>query len=177
MDLQQKKINIWLKIGIVAGFCHLILVSLGAADISFSNKHWWGRVVNYYGEISGSTFGYGFFAPGVSAQIRAVFDVVEKDSTLTTRTLDASNREIDLRTSDIIEQFIGDDRKDPMDFQRALSASLSRAIFAEHPGAKSITIRLESFEPNSMEEFRQGKRPSWISLYSAKFINRKGPRK
>ncbi|HEY8272233.1 MAG TPA: hypothetical protein VIG33_15185 [Pseudobdellovibrionaceae bacterium] len=178
MKLRKKNEKPWLRIGIVAGLCHLTLVTLGAADIGFSNQHWWGRVINYYGEISGSTFGYGFFAPGVSSQIRAVFDVVESDSRQTTRLLkDDGNREIDLRIGDIIEQFIGEERKDPLEFQRALSASLSGAVFIEHPSAKSVTIRLEKFDPISMEEFRKGLRPSWVSLYSAKFINRKGSSK
>lgn len=175
MNIQNKNRNFWLKIGVTVGVCHLILVTFGAADVEFSDKYWWARAINYYGEISGSTFGYGFFAPGVSSQIRAVFDVVESDSSRRTRQLkENSNREVDLRIGDIIEQFVGEDREDPMGFQRALSASLSGAVFAEHPGAKSVTIRLEKFEPISMEEFRSGRRPSWESLYSAEFINRKG---
>lgn len=158
-----------------AGICHLILVTLGAAGIGFSNQNRLTRVISYYGEITGSTFGYGFFAPGVSSQIRAVFDVVESDARKTTRELKVdSNREVDLRIGDMIEQFIGDERKDPMNFQRALSASLSSAVFAEHPRAQSVTIRLERYDPISMEEFREGKRSSWESLYSAKFIRSKG---
>jgi hypothetical protein len=178
MDGVVSKRTVWLKIGVVAGFCHLILVTCGAADIELPTKFFLGKVINYYGELSGASYGYSFFAPGVTSQIRAVFDVVDRDfhhSTL--ELLDDTNREIKLRIGDIIEQFSNEDQDDQMKFQRSLSASLSGTVFARYPGAKSVTIRLEGFTPISMEEYRKGARPAWIQLYSAEFINSQDSRK
>jgi hypothetical protein len=171
-EIQSK--NTWLKVAVVAGFCHLFLVALGAAEYEFSDDHWWSRALSYYGEVTGSSFGYGFFAPGVTSQIRAVFDVVESDSHQNTLQLfDESNREVAIRIGDIIEQFMADDVSgdDKMKFQRELSASLSSAVFIRHPGAKSVTIRLEKFSPISMADYRNGVRPEWQPLYSAEFVN------
>lgn len=179
VKIRQISRQMWLKFAVFIALGHLLLVAIGAAELELPSGTWWSRAIDIYGEISGSSSGYGFFSPGVTSQIRASFDIVEKDSTRLTQELkDQSNREVDLRLGDIVEQFLGDeDRQDPMGFQRQLSASLSGAVFAHHEGAKSVTIRLEKFTPVSMEDFRNGMRGQWTPLYSAEFINRRSARR
>jgi hypothetical protein len=162
-----------LRIALAVVTIHLALVIIGASEIEFSGGSWGLRAINYYGELSGASSGYGFFAPGVSSQVRCSFDILEKDSSKITQQLkDQSSREVDIRLGDIVEQFLGEERSDPKQFQRELAGSLSGLVFARHPGAKSVTIRLETFTPVSMQDYRNGQRPNWMALYSAKFVNR-----
>src|SRR5262245_31660466 len=53
---------------------HLLLVVCGAARVSpGSDDSFAGRVFRWYGAMSGSDSGYGFFAPGVAQECRATF--------------------------------------------------------------------------------------------------------
>jgi len=169
------KLSLGLKIGCSAWLAHFALVICGAFGVEMPESML-GRALSYYSEMSGAAGQWGFFAPGVTSQIDATFDVVDGAGRhLTARLNDGANREVDLRLSDIIEQFLNDDREDedpdPAHFTRALAASLSAAVFSRHKDAKSVTIRLVKFEPVSMADYRSGVRPTWQHLYSGEFIN------
>jgi hypothetical protein len=52
---------------------------------------------------------------------------------------------------------------------RALAASLAGAMFARHPEARTVRLRLEEFLPVDMAAYRSGRRPAWRPLYQATF--------
>lgn len=164
----------WLSVGMILGIVHINLVALGAFRVEVPPMPVLSRFLNAYGEITGSAFSYGFFAPGVTSQIRAQFDVVGKDSSQSTVHLEEGhNGEVALRIGDIVDQFDSNEREEPLSFQRALAASLVGAVFAKHGGARSVTVRLQRFTTVSMAQFRSGLRPSWKTLYTARFINKR----
>jgi hypothetical protein len=166
--------RVWIGIAL----CHLILVSLGASYVNISDENWVGRAVNIYDEVSGAGSSYGFFAPGIFSQIRAVFDVIDANGqTRTVNLAKGINKEADLRVGNIIDQFQSIDEVEDGDderierLQRSMAASLAGTIFGRYPGAKKVVLRLEKFQPPSMEEYRRGERPNWEPLYSAAFIS------
>lgn len=155
-------------------FVHLTMVTLSAFSINFPLPPGVSEVLNYYGEMSGAAGGYGFFAPGVQSQIRAVFDITDSQNrTVTMPSLTGEVREVDLRMGDIIEQFFNEHIDNPKKYQRVLSASLCGAMFGKHPDAQSVRIRLEQLTPPSMAEYRNGGTSTWKKIYSAKFVKRK----
>jgi hypothetical protein len=162
--------RLWLGIAI----CHLVLVTLGAASFDFERLGRLESPVHFYNEMSGSGNGYSFFAPGIENQLRAVFEVTDRNGTTQIVPLETGlSKEADLRVGNIIDQFapqddFGDDVTSTQ-VQRSLSASLARLMFARDRNVKHVTVRLENYRPVSMAEYRGGKRPEWQLIYSAGF--------
>lgn len=165
-----------LLLGLGAG--HLILVALGAGSVSLGPLGLPGRILEEYSILSGAGSGYGFFTPGVSGQLVAHFDVIDREGRRTAASLETgSSHEADLRVGNIIDQFWNenedqdeDQDQDAPSLSRSLAASLAGKIFGRHPEAREVVVRLEHFEPVSMEAFRRGDRPSMSPLYEASFV-------
>jgi hypothetical protein len=158
-----------LLLGLAAG--HLSLVTLGASSVSLHPLGLPGRLLEAYATLSGASSGYGFFAPGVSGQLVAHFDVIDAEGRRTAAALETgSSHEADLRVGNIIDQFWSEDEDAP-GLSRALAASLAGKIFGRHPEAREVVVRLEHFEPVSMEAFRRGDRPRESPLYEARFVH------
>jgi hypothetical protein len=148
---------------------HLSLMALGASYIGYSWAGFLEPALNYYGDLSGAGNGYGFFAPGVYSQLRALFEVTDKSGNVQTVNLaTGASHEADLRVGDIIDQF-GNDVEDSVKYQRALSSSLAGTIFGRYPDAETVNVRLEKFDPVSMGDYRNGHRAHWDSVYQAKY--------
>lgn len=148
---------------------HLLLMALGASGLGYS---WLGPLkspLTYYGALSGAGDGYGFFAPGISGQLRARFEIVDHEGVPQTVRLETgASHEADLRVGNIIDQFT-EDFVDPDLLQRSLAASLAGTIFGRYPRAERVVVHLENFTPVSMVDYRQGLRAHWDPVYQASF--------
>jgi hypothetical protein len=80
------------------------------------------------------------------------------------------NMETDLRIGNIFNQFFSESGEDAEDLQRSVAASLAGTVLGRNPDATAVNVRLENFSPVSMKEYRSGSRPSWSSIYEAKFV-------
>ena len=179
--------------------CHLLLVVLGASNVDLSRLGFLGRILQYYGELSGAGSGYGFFAPGISGQLRVRFDLYDSQGRQSAFTLASAipssavsnsassaissverptSHEARLRIGNIVDRFpIEDsdqdiyDNSDEMEakLKRSLAASLAVSMFNHHPDVKELVVYLEEFSPVSMEEYRSGLISQWRVLYQAKF--------
>ncbi|WP_437896453.1 hypothetical protein [Sorangium sp. So ce124] len=144
----------------------LVLV-LGVLHVRLPYGGWVEPAVSYYGALSGASSAYSFFAPSVGPLPWATFEVRDRAGTLTTEVLETgANREADLRIKNIIGMYW--DEQDPA-ARRALIASWVAKVFARHPEADSVVVRLESYDLPSMAEYRAGKQPRWYAEYQAKF--------
>ncbi|WP_437946473.1 hypothetical protein WME98_37260 [Sorangium sp. So ce296] len=144
----------------------LVLV-LGVLHVRLPPGGWVERAVGYYGALSGASSAYSFFAPSVGPLPWATFEVRDRAGTLTTDVLETgASREADLRVKNIIDMYW--DEQDPA-VRRSLVASWVAKVFAKHPEADSVVIRLESYDLPSMAEVRAGKQPQWYVEYRAKF--------
>jgi hypothetical protein len=191
--MKTKRVWTWIALG------HLALAGLGAASLDFSG---WGKVgtaIEGYMTLSGADSGYGFFAPGVGGQLRARFEVVDAKGKVTQVPLETpSTHEAALRVGNIIDQFWNDEDDDDSDeevksakdvkavaddeeedddegmseLHRSLLASLAGKVFARHPEARQVMVRLDEFYPVSMADFRKGERPRWQEFYEARFAYR-----
>jgi hypothetical protein len=167
-----------LLLSVAAG--HLALVTLGASTVSLGELGLPGRALDAYGALSGASSSYGFFTPGVSFQLGARFDVIDGAGLVTRASLaTGASHEADIRVGNIIDQFgtLGDedDEEGSAQLRRSLAASLAGKMFARHPEASAVVVRLETFEPVSMEAWRSGERPAWKPLYTAKFVHQAQP--
>lgn len=154
----------------VAGV-HLILVVMGAAQFDWTRVGAMGKYFQNYGEVTGSGSGFGFFAPGVGHQLRAEFDVTDLNGkTFTTSVLNSSTHESDIRIGNVITSF-GRNSEDEKS-RRALVASWAGKVFSRYPTASEVVVRLESFTPVNVKNYREGKRSEWKHYYRAKFKKR-----
>ena len=171
--MTQRRGYLWLA----AAAGHLVLVTLGAGSINLGELGLPGRALDEYGSVSGASSGYGFFSPGVGFQLGARFDIVDRGGVATHASLaTGTSHEADIRVGNIIDQFgrVEDDEDDEEGaarVRRALAASLAGKMFGRHPEAAAVVVRLETFEPVSMEAWRDGQRPRWNPLYTAKFVH------
>ena len=169
----------YLWLALAAG--HLVLVTLGAGSVNLRELGLPGRALEEYGGLSGANSGYGFFAPGVGFQLGARFDVVDGDGVTTPASLaTGTSHEADIRVGNIIDQFgtveDEDDEEAAARVRRALAASLAGKVFGRHPEAVAVVVRLETFTPVSMKDWRGGERPRWSPLYTAKFVHHAQPK-
>jgi hypothetical protein len=161
--------HLWLA----AAAGHLALVTLGASTLNLRELGLPGRVLDEYGVLSGAASSYGFFTPGITYQLGARFDLVDRDGRSKSASLATGvSHEADIRVGNIIDQFgsAGDDEEDTEDLRRSLAASLAGKMFARNPDATAVVVRLETFAPASIEAWRSGDRPRWRPLYTAKFV-------
>ncbi|KYF77652.1 hypothetical protein BE11_34805 [Sorangium cellulosum] len=151
-----------------AAAIHLgLVIVLGVLHVRLPYGGWVERAVGYYGALSGASSAYSFFAPSVGPLPWATFQVRDRAGTLTTEVLETgASREADLRVKNIIGMYW--DEQDPA-MRRSLVASWVAKVFAKHPEAESVVVRLESYDLPPMAEYRAGKQPRWYVEYQAKF--------
>jgi hypothetical protein len=173
--MNARRRHLWLA----AAAGHLCLVTVGASTLSLRELGLPGRALDEYGTLSGANSGYGFFTPGVTSQLGARFDIIDRDGQSRTASLaTGASHEADLRVGNIVDQFgrIDDEDEDESArLRRSLAASLAGKMFARNPDAAAVVVRLETFAPPSMEGFRGGERPSFRPFYTAKFVRHVEP--
>ncbi len=167
----RSKQKIWLS---------LAVVQLGLAVCGAAHFPWWklggvGRWIQQYGVFTGSSSVFNFFAPSVGQSTRAEFDLYDKnDRFLATDHLPVGpSHEANLRAVNIVE-FITNDLEDN-NSRHLLSASWVAKMFARHPEASFIVLRVETFDVPYMEDYRRGERSTWQTVYRAKFAREKAP--
>lgn len=155
-----------LLLGVAA--VHLVCVALGALQVDLQSAGWLGRGLAYYGALSGADSGYNFFAPAVNALPWARFQITDAGGAARADVLESgANHEADLRARSILSLFlIVDDEA----LRRSLVASWAGKMFARHPDAESVVVRIEICDLPSMRQYRDGERPSWDLLYQAKLV-------
>jgi hypothetical protein len=145
---------------------HLALVACGAAGLRLlpaSNIA--GQTLRCYGALSGADMGFGFFAPAVGSQMRAVFVLTDGTGHTWEDDLEAGhNHEVKLRIGALINQFPVADQEEFL--RRDLAASWAGTLFARHPTAQQITVRVEAYDVPSRAEYRAGARPAWVHVSS-----------
>ncbi|KYG10943.1 hypothetical protein BE21_01115 [Sorangium cellulosum] len=159
---------------VAAAAAHLGCVVLGALHVDPQRAGWLGGVIAYHGALSGADSGYNFFAPAVSALPWARFQVTDASGAAHAEVLESgANHEADLRVRSILSLFL---QAQDEALRRSLVASWAGKMFARHPGAKSVVVRLEICDLPSMQEYREGRRPAWNLLYQAKLVQQsRGP--
>ena len=137
---------------------HFGLVAMGAVEMRLPGSGWATQAMEGYRALSGTNVYYSFFAPGVDTQVRPVFEVTDRSGVMTTDMLSrAVNSEVDIRIGNMTSFLKYEDE----DFQRAILASWAGVMFARHPDAEQVVVRIEAFELPSMEESREGRKPGW----------------
>ncbi|WP_437828150.1 hypothetical protein [Sorangium sp. So ce1153] len=153
---------------VAAAAAHLGCVVLGALHVDPQKAGGLGRVIAYHGALSGAGSGYNFFAPSVSALPWARFQVTDANGAARAEVLESgANHEADLRVRSILSLFL---QAEDEPLRRSLVASWAGKMFARHPGAESVVVRLEICDLPSMQQYREGRRPAWDLLYQAKLV-------
>lgn len=158
-----------LLLGLAAA--HLAVVALGARAVDLRRYGPIGRLLDRYSALSGADTGYGFFAPGVRDQLEATFEILDRDGNRTPATLlTGSSQEADLDVAHLPGKL---DWSTP-ESRRAAAASLAAKVFARHPEAIGVVIRIDCVETVSMEEARSGAGLRRSTIYTAEL--RRGER-
>lgn len=159
---------------------HIMLVAMGMAHIELPVDTTPGQLLRIYTGISGADKSYGFFAPGVRHQERAIFVLTDADGKQWQDNLEfGSSREANLRLGSTANVLRAVDDETAFHFMRSMAAKM----FARHPSAQTIEVQIQAYciklpggegtvaqvDFPTMAEYRAGKRPSWIDLYSLTF--------
>jgi hypothetical protein len=140
--------------------CHLVLVVCGASGLAFSsnpNEDSSARkAVRLYGALSGADNGYGFFAPGVGPQVRATFTLSDDSGRTWTDTLERG------MSHEALHRVGGSPAlaTEPA-FRDDLIRSWAGTMFGRHPSACRVVVRLQVYDPPTMEDYRTGERARW----------------
>src|SRR5947209_2453116 len=145
--------SVWTVAVRVAAIFHLILVSLGALHVfPFRSSSWIGTILGTYSAYSGADNAYGYFAPSVASEWRAVFDLYDGASNhWTTTTWESSNPEIRLLLSTINGHFSLEDVRE------SLAASWAGTILGENPHASVVVVKAQAYLIPTMKDFRAGR--------------------
>jgi len=169
MTIRQK-----LLLGIAG--VHLLLVAVGAAGLPvIPRSNPLGDSVALYSAASGADNGYGFFAPGVGAQIRTRFILRDANGRTWTEDLQLGN------TSEANLRFTGISNllpTLPAEQRRRILRSMAGTMFGKYPSAKHVTIQLDLYgfdrsatesDFPTMKEYAAGARPQWLPLSTITF--------
>jgi hypothetical protein len=143
--------------------CHLGLVVCGAARVNLADVPGVGPALQLYGSLSGAENGYGFFAPGVCSQVRPRFTLTDGRRVWTDRLEAGMSHEAELRVGS------GLSLSSYPELWDYLGASWSATLLGRNPGADQVLVTIEAHDVPSMAEYRNGVRPSWITLYQGVF--------
>jgi hypothetical protein len=160
---------------IVAALLHFALVVCGAMYVPLTGDSLLLNLLGQYGDMSGSTSSYGFFAPVVASQSRVSLVVRDVhghecgDALLADATSAA-----DLRAGGIFDGFpsFADE------LRRGLTASWASAMFGRHPSAEEVVVSVDVESLPTMAEWRSGKRSTWHPVYTSAYRRKehgKGP--
>ncbi|MFQ5732198.1 MAG: hypothetical protein ACE5KM_09605 [Planctomycetaceae bacterium] len=159
---------------------HLTLVGLGAAGITVpASRNPLVDTASLYATASGADSGYGFFAPGVAAQVRTKYFMVDRDGVVWSGDLNiGDNSEANLRftnASSMLMTVQGDYHKQNM--YKSLAAMIAR----KNPSAEYVEVELQiyAFDRSAretdfptMEEYRNGKRARWLPIQESIVFHR-----
>jgi hypothetical protein len=154
---------------------YLISVACGAAEFSLTDPNNpyarlfgivadedspWVKAVHMVREASGSEANHGYFAPGVGPNYRMTFILKDVQGRAWTDAFDKTGyHEADLRLSGIVDVMVNN--RDEDDCFQSYAKSCAAKMFARHPRAVLVIVRVEEGDMTSMEQFRKGREPTW----------------
>jgi hypothetical protein len=121
-----------------------------------------GQVLRVGQAMSGSDTGYGFFAPDVGADLRARFTMIDATGREWTDDMSfGNNLEARLRVANVLALVYDEE------LRGVAAGSLAGTMFGRHPTAQTVIVTIETYDPPTMEEYREGDRPEWEVVYEA----------
>ena len=147
---------------------HMILVGLGACNVSVPPKGAMGHLFALHHWLTGIT-NFGFYAPNISEQIRDQAWIELSDRQVVTDRLETPylSREAKIRAFDLINGFAFTLKN--VDWKRAYAASMASELFARHPDARDLILRLYLYDVPSMTDALNGSKPQEKLLYEGTF--------
>lgn len=139
-----------------------------------------GQILRVYTGITGADKSYGFFAPGVRHQERAVFLMTDATGRRWESDLGfGQSAEANLRLGSTANLLRAVDDETAFHFMRSMAAKM----FQRNPNAQTVKVQIQAYgielpgkrngvpliDFPTMAEFRQGQRPEWIDLYALTF--------
>ena len=153
----------------IAAFLHLVLVVCGAASVRLSGRNLALGILAQYSEVSGADTHYGFFAPAVASQCRAMLTLRDAEGREWSDTIVADPAAgFGWRTSSAIDAI----PRLPENLRRALAGSWAAVMFGRHPHAVEVVVDAQIELLPTMAEWDAGARPQWESLYSSTFVRK-----
>ena len=154
---------------IVAALLHFALVVCGAIYVPLTGASLLLNLMGQYGDISGSSSSYGFFAPAVASHNRVSLAVrdVHGNECGDTLLADATSAAA-LRAGGMVDGFpsFSDTQR------RGLTASWASAMFGRHPSAEEVVVGVEIEVLPTMAEWRNGKRSTWHRVYKGAYCRK-----
>jgi hypothetical protein len=153
----------------IAAFLHLVLVICGAASVTLSGRNLALGILAQYSEVSGADTQYGFFAPAVASQCRAILTLRDAEGREWSDTIAADPAAgFGWRTSSAIDAI----PRLPENLRRALAGSWAAVMFGRHPNAVEVVVDAQIELLPTMAEWNAGARPMWESFYSSTFVRK-----
>jgi hypothetical protein len=154
---------------VIAAFLHLVLVICGAAGVTLSGRNLALGILAQYSEVSGAETQYGFFAPAVASQCRAILTLRDAEGRAWSDTIAADPAAgFGWRTSSAIDAI----PRLPENLRRALAGSWAAVMFGRHPDAVEVVVDTQIELLPTMAEWDAGARPKWESFYSSTFVRK-----
>jgi hypothetical protein len=152
-----------------AALAHLALVVCGAVGLELAGRGPALGIVAQYSDVSGADTQYGFFAPGVASQCRAVMTLRDAQGREWTDELaDDPGTQFGWRTGSAIDAL----PRTPDKLKRSLAGSWAAVLFGRHPDAALVVVDAQIEVVPTMERWREGARPEWKSLYTSTFVRK-----
>ena len=153
----------------IAAFLHLVLVICGAASVTLSHRNLALGILAQYSEVSGADTQYGFFAPAVASQCRAILTLRDAEGREWSDTIAADPAAgFGWRTSSAIDAI----PRLTENLRRALAGSWAAVMFGRHPHAVEVVVDAQIELLPTMAEWDAGARPRWESLYRSTFVRK-----
>jgi hypothetical protein len=146
---------------------HMLMVICGALNFApWIGRGVLGDALVTYGDFTGSRYSYGFFAPNIPNQVLAVVTSSNEEGVDTVEVLGAGTGEIDHRMATMMTFFTVVETDD------LHAVSLAGYAFGRHPEAAEVAVSLRCYKIPSMQDYRQGVRPSADEYYRGVFARR-----
>lgn len=146
---------------------HIAAVAFGATTLWEANADKLGPIPQIYGEVTGASHSYGFFAPRVASPSRVMAWVYLHNGEVIESNMDNLGREGAFRLSGYRDVNLDEQQAKAM--KRLTSAQISARLFDKYPNAVRVKVQTQAKLIPKMSQVRSGEKSRWITLYECEF--------
>ncbi|MET0402832.1 MAG: hypothetical protein ABW123_10535 [Cystobacter sp.] len=147
---------------------HLLLVLVNALHLqAYFPPGVPGRLLQLYGQWSGASTRFNFFAPVITPSVRVSFDLSQESGEVTHDALRFDDEAMNVRGYCMALRF------EVKDNQENMARAWAALMFGWHPEARAVTVRVDALRLPTMEAYRAGERPEWTERYRLGFEHRR----
>jgi hypothetical protein len=168
MEVPAQRVSLAARVASVLLFCQLLMIAGGAFHFApWLHVPWLGDALVTLGDLTGSRYSFGFFAPDIPNPVVAEVTTVHYDGAENVRTFGGGTTELDHRIQTMMAFFT------VVDTDNLHAASLAAYAFGRDDSVEKVKVSLRCYVLPTMAQYRAGQKPDVREYYAGLYARRR----